>query len=146
MLVAAPADSKTPTPSVRSVVRRPDTTTAAILAVSDDLEVRDLLLELAIAEGFGVRCAETEAEAAEILDLERPGLVLVDLDMPARTGTKFLRALRQGPLNGIPCIAITASNDPMLAVSVDASIFYKPDLDGIDTAIGRLFWPETRGR
>ena len=46
-------------------------------------------------------------------------------------------------MNGIPCIAITASNDPMLAVSVDASIFYKPDLDGIDTAIGRLFWPET---
>jgi CheY-like chemotaxis protein len=66
--------------------------------------------------------------------------------MPARTGTKFLRTLRQGPLNGIPCIAITASNDPMLAVSVDASIFYKPDLDGIDTAIGRLFWPETYGR
>ena len=30
----------------------------------------------------------------------------------------------------------------MLAVSVDASIFYKPDLTGIDTAIGRLFWPE----
>ena len=104
------------------------------------------MLELAIAEGFGVRCAETEAEAAELLDLERPGLVLIDLDMPARTGTKFLRTLRQGPLNGIPCIAVTASNDPMLAVSVDASIFYKPDLDGIDTAIGRLFWPETYGR
>jgi CheY-like chemotaxis protein len=128
------------------VDRRPETTTAAILAITDDLEVRDLLLELAIAEGFGVRCAATEAEAAELLDLERPGLVLVDLDMPSRTGTKFLRALRQGPLSGIPCVAITASNDPMLAVSVDASIFYKPDLDGIDTAIGRLFWPESHGR
>ena len=121
MLVAAPLDSKSPTPAISAVVRRPDTTTAAILALTADPEVRDLLLELAIAEGFGVRCAETEAEAAEILDLERPGLVLVDLDMPAGSGTKFMRALRQGPLNGIPCIAITGSNDPMLAVSVDAS-------------------------
>ncbi len=146
MLVAAPSDSKSSSPPVNSVVRRPDTATAAILALTDDPEVRDLLLELAIADGFGVRCAATEAEAAEILDLERPGLVLVDLDMPARAGTKFLRTLRQGPLSEIPCIAITASNDPMLAVSVDASIFYKPDLDGIDTAIERLFWPETYGR
>jgi CheY-like chemotaxis protein len=142
VLLAAPTDSK----SSAAPAQRQETATAAILAFTDDAEVRDLLLELAIAEGFGVRCAETEAEAAEILDLERPGLVLIDLDMPARAGTKFLRALRQGPLNGIPCIAITASNDPMLAVSVDASIFYKPDLDGIDTAIGRLFWPESRGR
>ena len=111
-------------------MRQPEKTSAAVLAFTTDPEVRDLLLELAIAEGFGVRCAGTEAEAGEILDLERPGLVLVDLDMPSRAGTKFLRAFRQGPLGGIPCIAITASNDPMLAVSVDASIFYKPDLDG----------------
>jgi CheY-like chemotaxis protein len=123
-------------------VRRPDKTSAAVLAFTTDPEVRDLLMELAIAEGFGVRCAASEAEAEEILDLERPGLVLVDLDMPSRAGTKFLRSFRQGPLGEIPCIAVTASNDPMLAVSVDASIFYKPDLDGIDAAIGRLFWPD----
>jgi len=117
--------------------------TAAILAFTDDAEARDLLLELAISEGFGVRCAVTEAEAAKLLDLERPGLVLVDLDMPSRAGTKFLRAFREGPLRGIPCVAITASNDPMLAVSIDASIFYKPDLTGIDAAIARLFWPDS---
>jgi CheY-like chemotaxis protein len=123
-------------------VRQPEKTSAAVLALTSDPEVRDLLLELAIAEGFGVRCTGSETEAAEILDLERPGLVLVDLDMPSRAGTRFLRSLRQGPLGEIPCIAVTASNDPMLAVSVDASIFYKPDLTGIDTAIGRLFWPQ----
>jgi CheY-like chemotaxis protein len=141
VLLASPTDSN----SAASPVQRQDASTAAILAFTDDLEVRDLLLELAIAEGFGVRCAATEAEAAEILDLERPGMVLVDLDMPSRAGTKFMRAFREGPLRGIPCIAITASNDPMLAVSVDASIFYKPDLDGIDAAIVRLFWPESHG-
>jgi DNA-binding response OmpR family regulator len=115
---------------------------AAILAFTDDAEVMDLLMELAMSEGFGVRSAGTDAEAQRLMDLERPGLVLVDLDMPSGAGTKFLRSLRQGPMAGIPCIAVTASNDPMRAVSVDASIFYKPDLDGIDAAIGRLFWPD----
>ena len=140
MLLAPPTDSK-PLPASS---RRQEAPPAAILAFTDDAESRDLLLELAVAEGFGVRCAVTEVEAAEILDLERPGLVLVDLDMPSRAGTKFLRAFREGPLRGIPCVAITASNDPMLAVSVDASVFYKPDLEGIDAAIARLFWPDAQ--
>ena len=141
MFAAPAADSKVSPP--RSG-KRAEATSAAVLAFTDDPEVRDLLLELAVTEGFGVRCAASEAEAAEILALERPGLVLVDLDM--RAGTKFLRALRQGPLGAIPCAAITASNDPMLAVSVDAAIYYKPDLAGIDAAITRLFWPASGGR
>ena len=143
MFIAAPADAKRSPPRSGKRTAAP---TAAVLALTDDPQVRDLLLELAIAEGFGVRCAGSEAEAGEILDLERPGLVLVDLDMPARAGTKFLRALRQGPLGDIACVAITGSNDPMLAVTVDASIFYKPDLAGIDAAIGRLFWPDGAAR
>ena len=147
MFLASRSETKSnATPVARTEASSAAISSAAILAFTADAEVRDLLLELAIAEGFGVRCAATEAEAAEVFELERPGLVLIDLDMPERAGTKFLRALRQGPLAGIPCMAITASNDPMLAVSVDASIFYKPDLDGIDTAIGRLFWPESHGR
>ena len=142
VLLAAPPDPRPLPPTERRLSATAAPAPAAILAFTDDPEIRDLLLELAIAEGFGVRCAATDAQAVQILDLERPGLVLVDLDMPARAGTKFLRAFREGPLGGIPMVAITASNDPMLAVSVDASIFYKPDLDGIDAAIARLFRPD----
>jgi CheY-like chemotaxis protein len=112
---------------------------ASILAITDDPEVRDLLMELAIHEGYGVRCAPTEAEGASVLRLERPGLILVDLDMEPRTGTKFLRTLRQSPYRDIPCIAVTASNDPMLTVSIDAPVFFKPSLDGLDAALERLF-------
>ena len=117
-------------------------TAASILAFTDDAEARDLLMELAVTEGFGVRCAATEVEAAKVLHLERPGLVLVDLDVPARAGAKFLRTLRQGPFRDIPSIAITASNDPMLTVSIDAPVFFKPGLDGLGAALERLFWPE----
>jgi CheY-like chemotaxis protein len=112
---------------------------ASILALTDDAEVKDLLLELALHEGWGVRCAPSEAEAAGVLRLERPGLILIDLDMEPRTGAKFLRTLRQSPFRDIPCIVVTASNDPMLPVSVDAPVFYKPSLDGLDAALERLF-------
>lgn len=121
-------------------------TAASILALTDDAEARDLLMELAVTEGFGVRCATTEVEAANVLHLERPGLVLVDLDMPGRAGAKFLRTIRQGPFRDLPSIAITGTNDPMLTVSIDAPVFFKPGLDGLATALERLFWPETDQR
>jgi CheY-like chemotaxis protein len=112
---------------------------ASILAITDDPEVKDLLLELALSDGFGVRCATTEVEAARLLHRERPGLLLVDLDMAGRAGLKFMRTLRQSLYRDIACVAVTASNDPMLSVAVDAPVFYKPGLDGLDAAVQRLF-------
>jgi CheY-like chemotaxis protein len=112
---------------------------ASILAITEDLELRDTLLEMAIAEGFGVRCAATEADAAALIHAERPGLVLIDLDMAARTGAKFLRTLRASPYRDIRCVVVTASNDPMLTVSLDAPVFFKPSLDGLDDTLERLF-------
>ena len=69
--------------------------TAALLVITDDPEVRDLLMELAIEEGWGVRAVETEGEAAVAIQTERPGLVMVDLDMESRAGGKFLRTLQR---------------------------------------------------
>jgi len=138
MLAVTPAPSRNPTPQ-RGARELP----AAILVLTADAETRDLLLELAVAEGFGLRCAASAREAVEILDMEPPGLLLVDLDLPERAGPTFLRALRQGPHREIPCVAVTATNDPMLAVSCDAPVFFKPALDGIEAAVTRLFWPES---
>jgi len=113
----------------------------SILAITDDPALKDLLLEMALADGFGVRCAASEAEAASLLHRERPGLLLADLDMPGRAGVKFLRTLKQSLYRGIPCVAVTASNDPMLSVAVDAPVFYKPDLEGFEAALERMFPP-----
>ena len=118
---------------------------ASILAITDDPMVKDLLLEMALADGFGVRCAETEAEAARLLHRERPGLLLVDLDISGRAGLKFLRTLRQSLYRDIACVAVTASNDPMLSVTIDAPVFYKPGLDGLDAALERFFAPRRSG-
>jgi CheY-like chemotaxis protein len=126
-------------PPERLVTSTGRATPAAVLALTDDLELRDLLFELAIEEGWGVRCVASEAEAAAILLAERPGLVVADLDMQSRAGGKFLRDLRRSAHRDIPCIAVTASNDPMLAVSMDVSVFFKPELDGLIEALERIF-------
>jgi CheY-like chemotaxis protein len=112
---------------------------AALLAVTDDVELRDLLLELAIEEGYGVRCVETDAEAGAVLLAERPGLVVVDLDMASGAGGKFLRLLRRSPHRTIPCMGVTATNDTMLSVSIDAPVFFKPTLTGFADALHALF-------
>jgi CheY-like chemotaxis protein len=130
-------DARTAAPGSTSVVVVP----ASVLAITEDPVVRDLLLEMALGEGFGVRCAATEAEAAKLLHRERPGVLLADLDMEGRAGMKFLRTLRQSLYRDIACVAVTASNDPMLSVTIDAPVFYKPGLDGLDAALERLFTP-----
>jgi CheY-like chemotaxis protein len=130
----------------RGVVKAPHpaSTSAALLAVTDDVELRDLLLELAIEEGYGVRCVETDAEAGAILLHERPGVVIVDLDMPSGAGGKFLRLLRRSPHRTIPCMGVTATNDAMLSVAIDAPVFFKPVLAGFGDALRMLFEGELR--
>ncbi len=114
-------------------------TPAALLAVTDDIELRDTLLELAMEEGYGVRCVETDAEAGTVLLAERPGLIVVDLDMASGAGGKFLRLLRRSPHRAIPCMGVTSTNDMMLSVSIDAPVFFKPSLTGFADALRVLF-------
>lgn len=125
----------------RGVVMKtpPPAPPAALLALTDDIELRDLLLELAIEEGYGVRCVETEAEAGAVLLAERPGVVVVDLDMKSGAGGKFLRLLRRSPHRGIPAMGVTSTNDTMLSVAIDAPVFFKPVLSGFADAVRALF-------
>ena len=73
---------------------------------------------------------------------ERPGVVIVDLDMASGAGGKFLRLLRRSPHRAIPCMGVTATNDMMLSVSIDAPVFFKPTLTGFADALRALFEPD----
>ncbi len=119
-----------------------DADPAAILAFTDDPEVRDLSSSWRSPRGSASaapaptpRRGDSRSRAAGP-GAGRPRHAVAGGDqVPAGASGRAARGRS-------PASPITASNDPMLAVSVDASIFYKPDLDGIDAAIARLFWPD----
>jgi CheY-like chemotaxis protein len=106
----------------------------AILALTRDAAARDLLMEIAIDRGYGLCCASDGAEAIQILEREPPALVVLDIDTP--DGRALLRELRaEERWRGIPLFALTATNNPMVTVTIDAPVFFKPDLGGLEEAV-----------
>lgn len=106
----------------------------AILALTRDATARDLLMEIAIERGYGLCCAVDGGEAIRVLGTEPPALVVVDIDTP--DGRALLRALRaEERWRGIPLFALTATNNPMVTVTIDAPVFFKPDLGGLEEAV-----------
>ena len=83
------------------------TADAHILVVDDEVEVRELLKEYLISQGFAVSLAESVPAARETLDARAVDLVVLDLRMPGEDGLSFARELR---VRGGPAIVmLTAS-------------------------------------
>jgi CheY-like chemotaxis protein len=112
--------------------------TTAILGLTRDPAVRDFLMEIAVERGYGLYCAADGPDALRVLAAEPPGLILVDVDLP--DGRALVRTLRaEERWRGIPILGLTITNNPMMAVTLDLPVFFKPDLDGLSEAlIGRF--------
>jgi CheY-like chemotaxis protein len=80
-----------------------------ILVVDDDQEILNLL-ELALSdEGYTVSCARNGQEALDMLESERPGLILLDLMMPVMNGWALCQELKRDErLSGIPIVLMSA--------------------------------------
>jgi CheY-like chemotaxis protein/phosphoribosyl 1,2-cyclic phosphodiesterase len=88
---------------------RPAPTT--ILVVDDDPEIVRLLGLTLEPEGFRVLSSADGETALEIARAERPDLVLLDCNIPRRTGLEVCRALRAEPdprLRAVPVVLLTA--------------------------------------
>jgi CheY-like chemotaxis protein len=118
---------------------------AAILALTRDGPVRELMMEMAIQNGYGLYCATDLTDAVRMLELELPGLVLADIDVP--DGRALVRALhdraRDARWRNVPVLGLTATNNPMMGVALDVPVFFKPDLDGLETALTNRFSPRS---
>ena len=62
------------------------TSDAHILVVDDEAEVRDLLQEYLIKQGFAVSTASSVAVARQVLEGRAVDLVVLDLRMPVEDG------------------------------------------------------------
>jgi CheY-like chemotaxis protein len=82
-----------------------------VLAVDDDPDSLLLLLDALQSAGASVVCAESATKALEILNGERPDVIVSDLAMPEMDGFDFIASVRKRDSRrggAIPAAALTA--------------------------------------
>ncbi|HEY8602135.1 MAG TPA: response regulator [Thermomicrobiales bacterium] len=78
-----------------------------ILIVEDEATLRRVIARNLVGRGYLVREAETVGAALAAIRDERPDLILLDINLPDRTGWDLLRELRGGGI-AIPTIIVSA--------------------------------------
>jgi DNA-binding response OmpR family regulator len=78
-----------------------------VLVVEDEATLRRVVVRNLTARGLAVREAETAAEALRAVADERPDLLLLDLNLPDRSGWDVLRELRRQGIE-LPTIVVSA--------------------------------------
>lgn len=66
-----------------------------IIVVEDDLAMREIVVHKLASKGYEVKEAENGVRGLELIESERPDLVLLDLMMPEMDGFGVLEALRK---------------------------------------------------
>lgn len=81
----------------------------SVLVVDDNPDNLDLVRILLECEGWEVRTAEDGPQALRTLATYRPGLILMDIQLPGMDGLEVTRRLRADPAYGqVIILAITA--------------------------------------
>ncbi len=88
------------------------TTPAKILVVDDTPQNVKLLADLLGAKGYAVVTAASGREALELVDKERPDLVLLDVVMPEMSGYEVCRKIRDNPATAILPVVMVTALDP----------------------------------
>lgn len=114
-----------------------------ILVVEDDADTRGLIAAILKMEGYTVYTADDGSEGLKLVQLDRPDLIITDLDMPNLDGVAMIQALRTQPeSSALPIIAMTAYEASYAAAAMNAGAdraFRKPlDYDSLLQTIGKL--------
>ena len=100
-------------PAINCIILSMDTT-AQILVVDDDREIRSLLAEYLDANGLRTFTANNGSEMRRVLEEARVDLIVLDLTLPGEDGLTLCRNLRAHPTHfGIPVIMLTARGEPL---------------------------------
>lgn len=108
-----------------------------ILVVEDIPNVLELLEVTLRFQGYEVISAHNGQEALDILEDERPALIITDILMPKLDGFSFVQKLRRNPkTQNIPVIFLSATyvtpEDRNFAMSLGASRFIEKPIDTED--------------
>jgi len=112
----------------------------AILIVDDNQMTVNLIRTVLSGEGYDLRAAFNADEALNALDTFKPGLILMDIQLPGKSGLELTRELRANPeMNSTSIIALSASG-----VKDEEQSFLSAGCDGyIGKPIDTSTFPET---
>ena len=124
-----------------------DTRARVVMLVDDYADTRDALR--LVIESCGCRVVEATngQEAIELVQTERPDLILMDLNMPVLDGVNATLRIREyEPTRDVPIVAITAHDSTEFRVAAGAvgccEYLLKPlDFDNLSDLINRLLPP-----
>jgi putative two-component system response regulator len=104
-----------------------------ILVVDDEFSQRELLREMLSIEGLNVRCASDGRRAEEEIAASRPDLILLDVNLPYKSGLELCIQLKQDPATRlIPVVMVTgmtASQDRIRGIEAGADDFLCKPID-----------------
>jgi len=109
-----------------------------ILVVDDEQDIIDFLVTQLGDHGYQVRSAHDGLEAMEQVKIEKPDLILLDLQMPNETGTGLFRKLRhRKEYKNIPIIIVSGLAGRRVAVSKNIPVIDKP-FDDYQTVLNEV--------
>jgi two-component system chemotaxis response regulator CheY len=116
-----------------------------ILVVDDDPTILSAVSEALDLEGFVVVTATNGAEALDVVDRDRPSLVLLDMRMPVLDGWGFMSAIRERGLDLTVVVMTAAADARRWGREIGAQgVLAKPfELDELVGAVRRLRPPRT---
>lgn len=83
-----------------------------VLIIDDDRLVTSMVQKALAERGFGVAVCNESARYRESVEREKPGLVILDVNMPGLGGFDVLRSLRSVPETaGVPVMMLTDRSD-----------------------------------
>ncbi|AEF21651.1 response regulator [Pseudomonas fulva] len=116
-----------------------------ILIVDDEYLIADILGYAMEDEGYMVVKASNGRRGLEVLDRERPELVITDFMMPVMDGLEFARAVRARPDSAeLPIILMSGAQGSVGRASPElfAAVFDKPfDINLVIAKVKELIGP-----
>ena len=81
-----------------------------VLVLDDDSAIAEVAAAV-LVDGYEVVAASHLDEAVRMVEVERPDLVLVDLDLPGADPAQLLTRLRESAVDGLPVLIMSATDD-----------------------------------
>lgn len=105
----------------------------SVLVVNDQEPLRQAMLRLLLAKGFRARAARSGREALESARVDKPDIILMDMDPPAIEGWESARRLKADPVTRSILVVALSENAQTearnLAMRVGCDAFESKPLD-----------------